>query len=351
MNLISGYMLINKSIPSTGGPYTVRFYDEDGELIQTDTNVPQYGRASCTLLDGTFNDNLEYFKGWNPAPDSVMRDMDCYPVYGDYIISHEEIHDSWETICADKGAHYPLGAYKLLVASVPYHKYPDYVYDVRDGSSTVQARSPYLETSRVDISVEMMKVAEGEDGSTSTWLSVSPIYFGGSLRDAGSGNDSSNFLIYARVPSGGYNADFDWGACFARMFLHEMVLTNLPASLQRTIKTVNKSYWGYTPVPTIQRTVSVTLVQKTSLDKIWIPSAKELYTKLETMEKYSTYSYETQGIDYTTIVDLTIGTTCCTRSSRFYNSNTPYIQQLTRYDGLHAGQVGGGTYSHIGFCL
>ena len=114
----AAYMLINKAIPNTGGPYTVRFYDENGTLIQTDANVPQNGRASCTLLDGTFNSNLEYFKGWNPAPDIVVSDMECFPVYGDYIISHEEIHDSWETICADKGAHYPLGAYKSLVLVV-----------------------------------------------------------------------------------------------------------------------------------------------------------------------------------------------------------------------------------------
>ena len=327
MNLISGYMLINKSIPSTGGPYTVRFYDEDGVLIQTDTNVPQYGRASCTLLDGTFNDDLEYFKGWNPAPDSVTRDMDCYPVYGDYIISHEEIHDSWETICADNGAHYPLGAYKLLVIVV--HGTTDVnnpvavvnTYPNRNFSPSDKFTTKFTASSENDILFSypfyMVKVAEGEDGSTSTWISTGCAEMPNNFRaysvksDTGQGlmifsEDRRTFVDFSRWPENNFPCVRcgDWGISPIRQFLNGQVMANLPLCLINTIKSVNKYYRGLAN----PNDTSVVRVQKSSLDRIWIPSVKELHTlysdtvtSLSTDPNTLSALEEADGIDYSTV--------------------------------------------------
>ena len=290
MNLISGYMLINKSIPSTGGPYTVRFYDEDGVLIQTDTNVPQYGRASCTLLDGTFNDDLEYFKGWNPAPDSVTRDMDCYPVYGDYIISHEEIHDSWETICADNGAHYPLGAYKQLI----------FVPSITSGEGYNFYKNTYWTYGTEDrpcnpISMHMVKVAEGEDGSTSTWISSGVMRMNGLLGNSDLFNNifGTRFISYAR-PSIGY---VDWDTSFGKKYLNEVFIQELPASIQRSIKQVTKYHRGYMDIDTN------TLVERGTLNKIWVPSMKEFETFLKDKTGWSSVESlcEIGGIDYSKV--------------------------------------------------
>ena len=79
--------------------YPVRFYDGN-RLIETNTQVPYGGNAVCTKLDKLSG---SVFTGWNPNPINVNRDMNCYAVYsspgssayGDYT---ETIYDSWSQI-------------------------------------------------------------------------------------------------------------------------------------------------------------------------------------------------------------------------------------------------------------
>ena len=123
-----GYSKVTVAVPEGGGggPFTVRFFDDDRQtILKTEANVPYGGSASCTLLDGSVVGG-QYFKGWNPLPSNVKGDMNCYPVRGDYVLDPNEIQDDWETICADGGAHYPLGSYKALIFTVPAWTYGDY---------------------------------------------------------------------------------------------------------------------------------------------------------------------------------------------------------------------------------
>lgn len=271
MNVISAYMLINKAIPSSGGPYKVRFYDDGGNLIQTDANVPQGGRASCTLLDGSIL-NGQYFKGWNPAPNNVTADMDCFPVRGDYYVSIEEIHDSWETICADAGAHYPLGAYKSLNILIPRGVDNEFELEYAGNSHRF-----YLDDDNYAV-VEMMKVAEGEDGSTSTWLSrsVFPAYGTnwGVL-------DRTNWTYLTQIEFGNYNG-IDWGCSPWRQYLNSVIIANLPECLQMTIKEVNKDSMGWSKNQDVGGYEAPAKIYKTTLDKIWIPSVGELKTLADT---------------------------------------------------------------------
>lgn len=357
MNVISAYMLISSGDATTGGPYTVRFFDDDDELIQTDVDIPQYGTAHCTLLDGTIL-NGEYFKGWNPSPVSVVRNLDCYPVRGEYIISHEEIHDSWDAICADGGAHYPLGAYKTLVIDMPAN---DHTFTVTAPNGVQKQYTDHIQAN--NIAMHMVKVAEGEDGSTSTWLST------GCITIWGSGSYGS-YMAQAELTSDGDfpGMKFDWGNIELRKYLNSQYMQYLPQVIQRNIKDVTKAYKGYTNYGYRQYSDQV---EKETIDKIWIPSVKELYTYFDglTFGHSRPYNWsnnlegiaEFGGIDYSTIYLPTYnygtGDTCCgTRTSNigrdnrgnsyavsvhFWGNSTLDISQDTRTP----------VYFPIGFCL
>ena len=314
----SAYMLINKAIPSTGGPYTVRFYDDNGNLIQTDTNVPQYGSAHCTLLDGTIVDGL-YFKGWNPSPSVVTHNLDCYPVRGDYIIRHEETHDSWETICTDRGAHYPLGTYKSLVITIPQYSF-DYDFKAWDGSTYVNKKTSTLNASSVNIALDMVKVAEGEDNSVSTWISTGVIYIDGDLL-----NTNKWTAAFGLLDTDSTNYTSDWGNSAIRKYLNTHFLENLPESLRNNIVQVNKAYIGFANAPHVT-SVYPSQINKESLDKIWMLSKKELYTKVKDYPNITWWGgYEIEGIDYASVYVPTLsvyGTTqnSCLRTSANYNN-------------------------------
>ena len=240
-----------------GQPHTVVLYGPDGSIIKTQANVPYHGYASCTLLDGTTYLG-QYFKGWNPHPTNVVEDMFCYPQYGDYVIEPGEISDDWETICANCGANYPIGAYKALVVTNNFsfiHRYY--------GSDNVTYKD-VVHSGSQSIVTEMVKVAEGEDGTTSTWISKTLYSFGG----VSSGDIWTPYLNYLDVVA-------DWGTSGRRTELNEGFFTQLPPCLQDTIKTVNKNYVSCYPMTFSSNRSKVI---KTSLDKIWVPSIHELKT-------------------------------------------------------------------------
>lgn len=344
-----GYSKVTVAVPEGGGggPFTVRFFDDDRQtILKTEANVPYGGSASCTLLDGSVVGG-QYFKGWNPLPSNVKGDMNCYPVRGDYVLDPNEIQDDWETICADGGAHYPLGSYKALIFTVPAWTYGDYEYEVRNGADIVDAKSAGLGTSLINVSLHMVKVAEGEDGTSSTWISTGGISMGGSCINS-SGNGTSSFALSNNISS--KKSDFDWGTSFARMFLNTQFFDSLPNCLKDTIKPVTKYFTGFAPEPIITTTVGVTFPQKSSIDKIWIPSAKEFKTFLSTKTQYSDTYIEYDGIDYTQVymptlnVDVTFRTSC-----RYLNDNTRpqcILAQTNNYM-----LTGGKTNAFFGFCL
>jgi len=348
----SAYMLINKAIPSSGGPYTVRFYDDNGTLIQTDTNVPQYGTAHCTLLDGTIVDGL-YFKGWNPSPSVVTRNLDCYPVRGDYIIRHEETHDSWETICVDRGAHYPLGTYKSLVVTIPPYTM-DFDFKVWDGSSWVEKTSLSENIGAISLVVDMIKVAEGEDNSVSTWITSNVVNVGTTILN----NDLWVAGLGLR-DQGANQYTSDWGDSAIRKYLNSHFVGNLPTALRETIVQVTKSYMGYTPVP-CTTSVYPSLVNKESLDKVWMLSKKELYTKVQNYTNITYWSgFEDSGIDYSFAFDpITITSqtnSVSLRSSGNYgNRVNDYVINIYRDStggSSDLGSTNGSGRIFFGFCL
>ena len=334
---VDGLRSINVNVngASGDGPFKVEFYDTPasdptGAVIETEL-VPKNGSASCTLLDGTTSGGL-YFKGWNPPPSGITRDLKCYPVYGDIIINPGEIQDGWDVICAKKGAEYPLLSTKPLSFAivVPIETLLAEWIACKSGNPNDTARMRVKTSSTggvqtiCQVSCDMVKVAEGESGSTSTWISTGCIDFSvngnnspaqiGFVNDDGSvtwggsvniGNQGTHMLICNRsdwLNSGNYTACLDWGGSLIRNFLNNMFLSNLPEPLIRSIVQVNKSYKGWSTL-----TSTATRIEKTSLDKIWIPSMKEFHTLMEAYTAYTDDTYpssplsdveEINGIDY-----------------------------------------------------
>lgn len=244
-------------------PYTVKFFDDDMQtVLKTDANVPYDGSTSCTLLDGTTIGG-KYFKGWNPAPVKVHNDMNCYPMRGECIISPTEIQDDWDTICANKGEPYPLGSYHSLVLT------NNFSFTHRYYNLDKSAYQDVTHTGNYGITLLMYKVAEGEDNSTSTWLSASLI----SLGDYTNSWDDSRTLWTPTTDS--INKRTDWGDCGPNYVLNEGLLNNLPLCLQESIVEVNKSYVSMNP---LQKGMNISKVIKTSNSRIWIPSIPELKT-------------------------------------------------------------------------
>lgn len=294
---VDGYSSLEVAVPGGGGggPYTVRFFDDDRQtIIKTDATVPYGGSASCTDLDGTVLNGL-YFKGWNPTPVNVKGDMNCYPERGEYQISPGEIEDSWETICALKGAGYPLGSFKTLHFTVPAYTY-DMTLPKKDGTSEQKT----VNVSAKEILMHMVKVAEGEDGSTSTWLSNNafklPFPNTAILRmDLG-------MYPYQTSVYGNYSAyiNRDWDNCEVRKYLQGKFFDAMPQSLRDAIKPVTKYYKGVTSYTDNYPNKAY----KSCIDTIWVPSTKECYTMIG-QESVNAWSYpsecEPNGIDYTAV--------------------------------------------------
>lgn len=303
---LDGYSKVKVNVPSAGGGvYTVTFLDDSGSTIKT-MRVEEGEDAWCLDLDGTTT-SAGYFKGWNPSPKNVRADITCRPVRGAVTIQSQEITDSWDTICANKGAGYPLGAYKVLTFDVPAGSLTDRLSGVEVWDDVTD--SEYIKDYRDDLSwinknvlattatLKMIKVAEGEDGTTSSWLSEATFPMGGIIA-------SPQFPNGATMTDGenNYRGMGTWEADEAREYLNSLFFNALPAALKQTIKPVHKTH-KRPPVPNIFTQAPLPFfVEDVSIDKIWIPSMCEMLTAASgATETYKSKMVESQGIDYTKV--------------------------------------------------
>lgn len=200
----------------------------DGEVLQTLTDVPHKGDAHFT---GTFPTVTgKYFVGWNPRPVAVTGDMQCIARYSYGQVDSGEITDSWETICANYGMDYPIGAYKGLIFV--------------DSSGNVLGN------------VNMQKVYEGEDISHTTWVAMSALA-------------ATRQMNTSNATAGGYPA------MPLRTYVNNTLFAALPQELRESIIPVSKysasligGSWSY---------------NHESQESLWIPSAREVGLGIETM--------------------------------------------------------------------
>lgn len=289
-----------------GQPHTVVFYGPDGNILKTEMNVPYHGYATCTSLDGTTRQGL-YFKGWNPSPTNIIRDTFCYPQYGDYIIEPNETLDSWETICAVKGAGYPLGTRKALVISTM----------ADSGTFTDFLGADHSQ--RFTTNFQMVKVAEGESGSTSTWISTGAIYLNPSDYFKNITPSSNNDGYQYATTNGAYGSELrtcGWKRCDMRYFLNQAFLRNLPESLSQTIKEVTK--YSRDRISLDSTTLNNDME---TIDKIWLLSERELKSLVETNFGSMIYTPSHLGIDYSTVYVGNYGYGLATRDCYYSITN------------------------------
>ena len=301
-----------------GQPHSVVFYGPDGHIIKTEANVPYHGSASCTILDGTTREG-QYFVGQNPSPYNVVIDLQCYPEYGEYIIEPIDIQDSQETICADGGAHYPIGSQKPLIITLYKDEYAAQ-YNSFDGigegvgylrASNANASGRYFlisginsHTAFLHLSCHMIKVAEGEDGTHSTWISSGCVsltpsanqYINSGYLD-GSSITNETVSTYSAVSNYGSAVFTDYSDSAIRYLIETILYRGLPTALKENIKYVHKVYKGVEN----NALQSKDPLDKTVIAPIWALSRKELSSYIAnnlSVDSSVKWDPEYSGIDY-----------------------------------------------------
>lgn len=154
----------------TGGQtyYPITFMDNTGETIGK-KDIPE-GTAITYDIPAEIKSKHpgENFMGWSGGGVAESAGT-VYAKWGNPSILVGEISDDWSTIVADGGSHYAYGQYKSISVNVeiPYSAdlalFPD--------ATEVYPQFPTEGKYRYAISAYMIKVANGEGGSTSSWMS------------------------------------------------------------------------------------------------------------------------------------------------------------------------------------
>lgn len=251
---------VNVSGASGDGPFQVEFYDKPqtdptAAVIETQL-VPNGGSAQAVKTPPT--SDIGVFTGWNPTPLNVTRDMKCYPIFGQVIIDPTEILDDWTVICQRKGDGYPIGAKKSVA------------YGATFTQDEIKTFNPSYSSGDVIMNFSMMlhKVAEGEGGTHSTWLS--------SKIDFSAGTYANMF---------GFLSSQNWSANSGlRQFLNSIFFNHMSSTFKNVIKTVTKySCNAGTLIPT--------------QDTIWIPGTSEIGTDNTSPSGESPYDFQNSN-DY-----------------------------------------------------
>lgn len=251
-----GYEWVQVSVTGNVPTFTVKFWSEDhSNILYTALNVPYGGYAQFDGVYPESSDEEKIFVGWSPEPKNVTSDMDCYPVFDTVSTNFTLISDSWETIVANKGAGYPLGSYKRInFEAVTLDSFASGVSKTGLVGSSNLGTKPYMGNSYT----YFMKVAAGEGGSTSTWLSCTGI---GPLN----------------YPFGVYVSNYNnWKDSKVREYLNsDEFLSIFPEVIRNAIIAVPKfscSYYLAEGDPTEDELMSDVQTR----DKIWMPSLREI---------------------------------------------------------------------------
>ena len=223
----------NVSVPDvTGKEFTVNWMC-DGKSYGS-SKVEAYGVArfegdTDSITPPSGHEGEEFWM-WEPSPVFVVSDMTCEAKFKprQEEAVDREIDDDWATICSTRGAAYEIGEYKTLsVGNINGYNY---------GNITFQ------------------KVAEGEDSTTSTWVSKSLH----SVR-TGYGNEATQ-----------------WPDSSLRAFLNGKFINDLNDG-NTDCQLVAKM-----AVPVRKKTLSkfkncsILYSEMESIDTFWIPSAREM---------------------------------------------------------------------------
>lgn len=260
------------------GPFLVEFYDKvqtdpSAKVIQT-VSVPGGGTAQFDPVDGyPVSPMGQSFVGWNPSPINVTRNMKCYPNFRQKTITVGEIEDGWDIICANKGEPYPLGSYKSLSYGAQITK-KEIIKSFEPYTCLASAiRDPEIdEDDYIGMTFDFLciKVAEGEDGTKSTWI-TSPMAVRNPEKNGTVqyGTEYHNLKGIINLAQGNGLALLDYRSYGGRGFLNGPFFAHMSDMFKNAIKPVTK-YTQYTMRSSAPWEVDATQ------EAIWVPSVKEI---------------------------------------------------------------------------
>ena len=289
---VPGWLSIttNVKVPDVAGKiFTVTFMYDGVEYGST--QVEAYGIAR---FDGTYpvheDPNYE-FSGWTPPPVFVTSNMTCEASFKPIAENvGSEIQDDWETIVINRGEPYNPGDYKTLtIGSIDGYNY---------GSMT------------------FMKVASGEDSTTSTWVTKTR----------------------HNIRSGYSSEAIQWPSSPMRMFLNGKFIKDLSNG------NTNCALIARAAVPVRKRTLTaikeprMLFADMESVDTFWVPSAREMigpvdYSEVERYRWQGYYNMQTIEGDYIGDYDRGNWTLRCHTSSSppFSPYNIHDLQYIDSY--------------------
>lgn len=265
-----GYSKVVITVKESDGPFTVEFWDDQNRLLVV-PDVPKYGSATyknANTGENTPSKTGYRFKGWNPMPTNVTRNISCYAQWEKTSSSSSSsatedgkagnvTNRSWNEIGQTGGDDIPIGSTKnLYYSSLSY-----------DG---IEIDGGFL---------KMRKIYRGERGTTSTWLSVNPLPLKGGM---------SGYRFWPGGEGGNtYKKQPYWDSPFVTGFLNSFIgclgaankfTDDDASSLSNLITTVNKPCAGFAEVDLEASTIpeTVTEYSKSTSCKLWLPSIFEL---------------------------------------------------------------------------
>ena len=284
--------------------YTVYFYN-GSTLLETDRNVPYggsttYNGSTPVSSEGSAEDYP--FEGWKPAPTNIHGDTSCYAQFGSPVVV-EEITDSWEVIIAnidngDYKTRYKLGNYKPLDLGA-------------QGTINMQI-----------VAMDADELANGGNA---------PLTF------IGKELLKSTHAMKSNGSTAGWYENTDM-----RTYLNTTILSLMPSNVASRLQRVKK-------VQNTYENGSIVYNGQTSIERVWIPSYREIIagTEEETngvrYDKFYKGSYRERSKfvvdegskDWWTRTAKTSTTYAIITSSGWYNHNPPQ----------------GRNYICLGFCL
>jgi len=287
---------------STTGPFVVTYLNETKRTIATVTGVPYGGSVYTT--DPEINTKLEgqYAKTFNGQPFSnwiggdpnyVTSNMTLRPNYT-FQTSPGTIEKPWTEIMENKGADIGIGSTIRVVMNEPVdlaHMNVMSGATIDDSHNHLTALFASKSVSAGAINVEMMVVAHGEGGTTTTFLATEPLSYDFLNNRIYNWSNDVSFMPQGVGRPGGlmatnYGCD-DVVSSYYYYILMYTIWRLLPSELRDNIKTCSsKIQYDLSSL-----SLSLTDIRRESgkswtvvsqrggtNTKVWLPSYGELYT-------------------------------------------------------------------------
>ena len=273
--------------PTPGGKkYTVKFTYDDGSAITTITGISSGENALALDTKGVLTNVLPKlsshdgwsFAGWDTTNGDVYSVKKSFTTKALFIPPTPgeagEISDGWAKICEDRGAHYKVGDWKWLNVEDGPIQLPAMTMRKTYGQQKIVISETIADACTITSfgPLKMMKVSGPEVGSTSTWLSCTPLTVFTLRSDAG-----GDHLYFDRINPEYLGMDYIYSTIVT--FFNEYFIGCFPSALKSTIKYTEKTQWGSIYPPntsgeSIQQNPRSKLVSQAH--KIWLPSVKEI---------------------------------------------------------------------------